>query len=235
MIKSPFISYYGGKFKIRKKYPAPIYNTIIEPFAGFAGYSTLYPHLDIRLYDCNSDICQIWDFLINVSESEFLTLPTDFECVPDLQIPEIHKLYLSYVCNYGTPCRNNYLSKYSKGSGGWNELAKQKKCNQLQYIRHWKIYHDYYWNIDNEYATWFIDPPYSGAVGKRYTFYLDVDDYQHLSEWVKTTAGQVIVCEQLGADWLDFNMLSFYNGAAKQSIEAIYYQIDGVKQEYVRF
>lgn len=32
-------TYYGTKKRIAKNYPAPIYDTIIEPFAGAAQYS----------------------------------------------------------------------------------------------------------------------------------------------------------------------------------------------------
>lgn len=39
----PFFTYFGGKYRIAPRYPKPQYNTIIEPFAGSAGYSLRYP------------------------------------------------------------------------------------------------------------------------------------------------------------------------------------------------
>jgi len=37
-------SYFGSKARIGNKYPKPIYDTIIEPFAGAAGYSYAHSH-----------------------------------------------------------------------------------------------------------------------------------------------------------------------------------------------
>src|SRR3990167_8941757 len=38
----PFWTYYGGKWKVGPRYPVPLHDTIIEPFAGAAGYSLRY-------------------------------------------------------------------------------------------------------------------------------------------------------------------------------------------------
>ena len=35
----PFFRYYGGKWRDCAKYPPPQFDTIVEPFAGSAGYS----------------------------------------------------------------------------------------------------------------------------------------------------------------------------------------------------
>ena len=47
----PFFSYFGSKYRMAKHYPEPLYDIIVEPFAGAAGYSLLYPHKNIILYD----------------------------------------------------------------------------------------------------------------------------------------------------------------------------------------
>jgi len=39
----PFWRYYGGKWRAAPSYPSPRCETIIEPFAGAAGYSLRYP------------------------------------------------------------------------------------------------------------------------------------------------------------------------------------------------
>lgn len=48
---SPFFCYYGGKWRAALKYPKPAFAKVIEPFAGAAGYSLRYPHLDVTLYE----------------------------------------------------------------------------------------------------------------------------------------------------------------------------------------
>lgn len=55
-------------------------------------------------------------------------------------------------------------------------------------------------------ATWFIDPPYQ-RVAKGYTYGASDIDFDVLAEWCRSRRGQVIVCEQEGADWLPFRPL----------------------------
>ena len=68
-------TYYGSKNKAAKKYPAPIFDKIIEPFAGAAGYSCLYHDRDVVLYDNNPVIVGVIRFLIEASKSDILSLP----------------------------------------------------------------------------------------------------------------------------------------------------------------
>jgi 16S rRNA G966 N2-methylase RsmD len=85
-----------------------------------------------------------------------------------------------------------------------------------------------YADIDNHAATWFIDPPYQKA-GKRYK--QNRVDYVHLGHWAKERRGQVIVCEQEGADWLDFQPFQqSTNGSNKTYSEVIWTRSD---REYV--
>lgn len=57
-------------------------------------------------------------------------------------------------------------------------------------------------------ATWFIDPPYRGRPGSHYRYGSKLIDYTNLAAWCQMLPGQVIVCEQHGADWLPFERLS---------------------------
>ena len=56
-------------------------------------------------------------------------------------------------------------------------------------------------------ATWFIDPPYQVA-GRHYRFGSEQLDYARLAKWCRSRPGQVIVCENEGADWLPFRPLA---------------------------
>lgn len=71
----PFLKYAGGKWRSALRYPAPQYNTIVEPFAGSAGYATRYPDKQVHLIDSDERICQAWDYLLHVSRTEFEALP----------------------------------------------------------------------------------------------------------------------------------------------------------------
>jgi len=45
----PFWRYYGGKFRAAPRYPTPTHKTIVEPFAGAAGYSLRVDDLRVHL------------------------------------------------------------------------------------------------------------------------------------------------------------------------------------------
>ena len=94
-------------------------------------------------------------------------------------------------------------------------------AKQLQYIQHWKAEYMSYDDIPNEKATWHIDPPYKVA-GKRYR--KNKIDYVYLAKWCRNRKGQVMVCEQKGADWLPFKRLrTNNNGSNKQYTEMVWY------------
>jgi len=75
MRMKPFFSYFGAKYRLAPKYPSPERTVLIEPFAGSAQYSLFHHCLDVRLYDLDPVICQLWEYLIGVSGEEILSLP----------------------------------------------------------------------------------------------------------------------------------------------------------------
>lgn len=66
----PFWTYFGGKYRLGIKYPPPTYNTIIEPFAGAAGYALNYSERNVILCDLNPIIAGIWKYLITAKSEE---------------------------------------------------------------------------------------------------------------------------------------------------------------------
>ena len=136
MLKRPFVYYYGAKFRLRKKYPQPLYDTIIEPFAGFAGYSTLYPDYKVKLFDCNPDVYDAWDFLLNVTEHEFQSLPVGWEHIDDIRVSGAAKKYLRWVCNSATAGPCNKMTTFARKF--WTEKTRFQLSQQLQQIRRGK-------------------------------------------------------------------------------------------------
>src|SRR5690606_4564477 len=76
--------------------------------------------------------------------------------------------------------------------------------SQQHAIRHWIVFEGSYADLPNAPATWFVDPPYNNRAGSLYTFGSGGIDYSHLGAWCREREGQVIVCENDGADWLPF-------------------------------
>jgi site-specific DNA-adenine methylase len=101
----PFFSYYGSKWRDSPRlYPKPLYKTIIEPFAGSAGYSLRYPEHDVLLVDADPVIAGVWKYLIAADESEILGLPDvkEGQRVSDLDIPEQAKWLIGFWLNHGS-------------------------------------------------------------------------------------------------------------------------------------
>jgi hypothetical protein len=206
-----FFTYFGGKWRIAKHYPAPEYASVIEPFAGSAGYSLHYPHKQVFLYDINPIICAVWDYLIHVSAADILKLPDAVEDVRTLpsHISQEARWLIGFWLNKGmiSPCNipgkwmRDHLRIGQRLNSYWGAGIKQRIASQLEHIRHWKVQEGCYSDIQNDCATWFIDPPYELS-GKKYP-HSDID-YGHLAEWCQARNGQAIVCEQGNASWLPF-------------------------------
>lgn len=201
-----FFTYYGGKYRIAKRYPQPTYETIIEPFAGSAGYSMRYSNKNVKLFDLNERVCGVWNFLINAKASEIMSLPELFEDVRDLKVCQEAKWLIGYWCNKGSCEPRNKPSTWMKSgvnpNSQWGAAIKNRIASQLDGIRHWTCEQKSFDKIENFSATWFIDPPYSAESGRLYT-HNDID-YPALAKWSKSRNGQKIVCEMDGANWLPF-------------------------------
>lgn len=210
-------SYYGTKKKLASLYPAPVYDTIIEPFAGAAGYSLLYPDKNVILYDTNPKVCAVWDYLIKASKEDILSLP-DIEKgqkVTDFHLPKPQEYLIGFCINPGSTCPKVTASQRS----AWNRY-KLNIAEQVDKVKHWKIFNESYETISNQQATWYIDPPYQKA-GKYY-FGFNQIDFKKLGEWCKERLGQIIVCENEGADWLPFRFLTEHRGSIKSNTEVIW-------------
>ena len=222
----PFFLYFGAKYRSAEKYPQPIHTKIIEPFAGAAGYSVNNYWLDIELYDLDPIIAGLWDYLIHVKESEILALPviTYGESIDDYQMCQEARWLIGFHVNQGCATPRNAQTSWAlhkPGSQWANDHKKTLIASQLKYIRHWKVKHASYADAPNEEATWFVDPPYVDQ-GKQYRYGSRFINYSLLAEWCKSRQGQVIVCEQLGANWLDFQKVASVKGKLQPSSEVIW-------------
>jgi 16S rRNA G966 N2-methylase RsmD len=137
--------------------------------------------------------------------------------VPEYLCDE-EKWLIGFCINQGSA----YPKKTAKKFNCWNK-QKIYIANNLYKIKHWLIKEGSYEELKNYEATWFIDPPYQFG-GKYYKF--KNIDYNKLSHWCKTRKGQVIVCENMKADWLPFKPLKQMYGQKRLTIEAIWYKED---------
>lgn len=206
----PFLSYYGAKWRAAPRYPAPKFDTIIEPFAGGAGYSLRYPDRKVMLYERNEIVAGVWDYLIRTPEKEILALPNlgPDQKVADLGVIQEAAWLIGFWCTHASDHPYTRLGQWAREGrpGFWGPKIKERIASQQQFIRHWVCLCVSYDEVDNNPdATWFIDPPYNNQAGRHYR-YSDVD-YAHLAEWARGRNGQVMVCENASATWMPFRPL----------------------------
>ena len=72
----PFFGFHGGEWRDAPKYyPAPEYDTIVEPFAGSTGYSVQHAEHNVILGEKATVIFIVWGYLVHVSPHDILTIP----------------------------------------------------------------------------------------------------------------------------------------------------------------
>ena len=200
----PFWRYYGGKWRAAPRYPEPRHKTIIEPFAGAAGYACRYWWLDVVLIDIDPTIAGIWRWLIDARPDDVLAVPDvpDGGTVDDIQAPKAARDLVGFWCNTGTSSPRKTKSKWTRHGNGrdWS-WARARVASWVAHIKHWTIIEGSYHDAPDDVATWFVDPPYQTTAGRRYRH--SEIDYKQLGQWCKTRQGQVITCDQEGATWID--------------------------------
>jgi site-specific DNA-adenine methylase len=223
-------SYYGSKTNIVDAYPSPLYDTIIEPFAGAAKYSLKWWDRKIILIEKSKIICNIWDYLVHASVTDIEKLPHFFSPGDHLDnftfACKEEKDLMGFIVHYGGASPSGAASKVKFGPGrsGRNNMANftlQKIAANLHKIRHWKIINADYRAAEDIAATWFIDPPYKRG-GDKYPHSSKKIDYHLLARWCMQRKGQTIVCENDGGDWLPFKPLITQHGLRGSQREMIY-------------
>jgi len=227
----PFFGYYGGKWRDAvKHYPAPAYDTIVEPFAGSAGYAVRYADRKVILCEVDPVVFGVWDYLVRATPEEILAIP-DLDpggTVDDLRVPQEARWLVGFWLNRGTASPRKSPSKWMREGvrpgSFWGVRVRQTIASQVGAIRHWQVRNCSYERAPlSRKATWFVDPPYESA-GKHYRFGSKQLDYTALAVWCKSRRGQVIVCENSGASWLPFRDVADVKTTrtGRRSVEAVW-------------
>ncbi len=211
----PFFGYYGGKWRdALKHYPEPAYDTIVEPFAGSAGYALRYANRRVTLCEIDPVLAGVWQYLVRVKVQEILSIP-DLEpegSVDDVKACQEARWLVGFWLNRATASPRKSPSKWMRDGirpgSFWGPRVRQTIASQVDAIRHWRVFNRSYDRCPcPRAATWFIDPPYQAA-GKHYRFGSEQIDYSALAAWCRSRSGQIIVCENEGASWLPFRPLA---------------------------
>ena len=185
-------NYFGSKYLLAKKYQPPKHGVIVEPFAGSAQYAMYWMRqrgdITCILYDTDSKVIESWRRILAATPEEIR----------------------GWTIKVGDPL-NDYIDKANYG--GWNRIANERIAARFRESQpRWALTRaavgDRVTIIEGDYtdapdiaATWFIDPPYTGA-GHNYEH--GTVDYLRLGVWSRSRRGQVVVTEAGSDDWLPF-------------------------------
>lgn len=229
MTLRPFFPYYGGKFRSAPRYPAPLHDWIVEPFAGSAGYAMRYPDRQVVLVEASEPIAAIWQYLTLATPREILRLPLlePGQSVDSLVgVPQAARWLIGMWVNPGSAQPKKTLVSWPTGDRYvrrwrvWGEGVRERIASQVERISHWIVRHGHYTSAPNVTATWFIDPPYEGT--GHYPCDSRGIDYPALAGWCRRRRGQVMVCEADGAAWLPFRHLADVKAKRGTSPEALW-------------
>lgn len=208
----PFFSYYGAKYTAAKHLGPPRHPVVVEPFAGSACYSTRWDVPVARLYDVSPDICALWDFLIKCSDRDIARIPDAFEHMDQVfGLPIGAQMLCRFWVAKGRAEPTGVLSPWyfewrnSTDCRVWGPAVKDRIIRQKPMIAKWRIEQSSWVDIPLQVAHWHVDPPYNNASGARYPH--SRIDFEALASWCMTLPGHVDVCENVGAQWMDFEPL----------------------------
>lgn len=210
-------SYYGAKTKIVKHYPHPEYGKIVEPFAGSARYSLRHYELDIELYETYIKPFKIWEYLIQASRRDILSLP-NLKVGDDIrlftQLSDAERWLIGYQLGRGAARPSCIVNERCR----WN-VEKHRIAADVEKIKHWKIYNTDGMAHDWNNATYFVDPPY---MVQKHGYNHGKVDYNVIAQKINDGNAHFIVCGNADDTWLNFKPLVEMHGTNKTHLEMIY-------------
>lgn len=164
---APF-HYFGGKSLILHLYPPPLFDVIIEPFAGSAAYSLFYLHRCKRviLVEKAHEIAEVWRFLLSDEAAAWIEQLPPYARIGDKVedylpngAPEGLR-YLAFLFNFsGKPRGGKRIHSISART--WNlQRGKALRFARDPAKARIELIEGDFAQAPQLTATWFIDPPY---------------------------------------------------------------------------
>lgn len=206
--------YFGKKSRAARLYPIPKYPLVIEPFAGSMAY-TLHHRPDEAIgIEADRRVVDLWNRSVKTK-----SVP------PKPEIGSATTDLLVKLCSYSehSLTTEGPMTVTSRMLRDWDSVHERMIRDGRWCRSHVSYRHGNYTSAPNVEATWFIDPPYQNANRRGYRFGGNLIDFSALADFVHSRQGQVIVCEQEGADWLPFeNLYSLASHRGSRRTEMIW-------------
>lgn len=162
----PLLKWYGSKWSAsrRGRYPQPIGDTVVEPYAGGAGYSLCFADRCVVLAESDGNLFALWHWLIHhATESAIREIPIGVPAGYDIRglgLSDGQALLLKHWQRTNNVGDCWTTSPWGHLPGQWTANTRARVAEQSQAIKHWQIVKPgaVKWSLDG--ATYFIDPPY---------------------------------------------------------------------------
>ena len=206
--------YFGRKWALAARYPRPAHELVVEPFAGSMSYSLFHRPTRALGLDADPNVVDAWHHATSRTRASLAAHP-----LPDVGARITDRWQMMAASSHGTAVATSALVTDRLRRDLRNQASFAAR--HVDYARRAIDYQlGHYRDAPDVEATWFIDPPYQHVL-RGYTR-ADLD-FEELGAWCRTRRGLVIVCEQLGADWLPFEPLASIVGTTnKATTEAVW-------------
>jgi len=218
-VTGPLFKWFGSKWLSSKHLPAPRYDTIIEPFAGGAGYSLRYADRKVVIAESNSHLHELWQWLIrDATEALIREIPLSVPVgtnILSLGLSRGQSLLLKTWQRTNNVGDCWTISPWGNLPGQWTANTRARVASEVDAVRHWELWSNgipvlhQCVGLGAKDSTFFVDPPY--LYNYQYKAPLLIG-YSQLGMTVGRLAerNQVIVCEAIEPktgrvpDWLPF-------------------------------
>lgn len=195
-VTGPLFKWFGSKWTIGAHYDTPLHDTIVEPYAGGAGYALRYHNKRVRIAEKDPHIALLWQWLIkDASPWDILQIPLDVPEGTDIRTLGLSEGQATLLKSWQrTNSVGNCwtISAWGSKPGQWTANTRARVAEESQAVKHWEFFGSAEDVLrDNICATWFIDPPYK----YNYQYRQSPVDYTGLAATAMGLRGQVILCE----------------------------------------
>ena len=175
-----------------------MFDRIVEPFAGGAGYSLRHAHNKVILCETDQHVFKLWRWLIHeATDRDILDIPISIPEGTDIRtlgLSDGQALLLKSWQRTNNVGNCWTISPWGNKPGQWTANTRSRVSSEVECVKHWHILPDGLLTMRLKRLqplTWFIDPPYQ----YNYQYKALPLDYAALADTVRSLRGQTIVCE----------------------------------------
>lgn len=192
----PLFKWFGSKWQSARRYPAPIGDSIVEPYAGSAGYALNYAEKSVMIFDNDPNLLRLWPWLIaEATEASVRDIPIGLPVGTDVRtlgLSDGQALLLKHWQRTNNVGDCWTTSPWGHLPGQWTANTRARVSEEVGAVKHWVFSPEL--NPSLPRSTWFIDPVY--LFNYRYRNGADFD-HSAVAQLVGSIAQDslVIVCE----------------------------------------